>query len=65
MKVNITYNNGFGKIQAEEKDGKIYVKRTQWLRAWQKVTNPESGLGGGWAELTFDTDKEVIQIKNK
>ena len=59
MKKYITYNNGFGKVLAEEKEGAFYVKRSQWLRAWQKVTQKLGGL----TELEFDTDKKVIQIR--
>lgn len=59
MKNYITYNNGFGKVLADESNGVYYVKRTQWLRAWQKVTNHF----GGFTALVFDTDKKVIQVR--
>lgn len=58
--MTITYNNGFGKIHAVEHEGKILVKHNAYVRAWQKVSDPKAGFGGGKAELVFDTDKKVF-----
>lgn len=57
--MTITYNNGFGKMNAVEKDGILYVKRSAYLRAWQKVSDPKAGFGGGLAQVVFDTDMIV------
>ena len=56
----ITYNNGFGKMNAVEKGGKLIVKHNAYVRAWQKVSDPKAGLGGGMAKVVFDTDMIVV-----
>lgn len=62
MKTILTYNNGFGKVNADFDGEKYIVTRASANRAWKKVSNPEAGFGGGGAELIFDTDKKVISI---
>lgn len=58
--MTITYNNGFGKMNAVEKDGKLIVKHNAYVRAWQKVSDPKAGFGGGMAKVVFDTDMVVV-----
>ena len=61
MKTIITYNNGFGKVNADFDGEKYIITRASANRAWKKISNPKSGFGGG-AELIFDTDRKVISI---
>ena len=62
MKTIITYNNGFGKVNADFDGEKYIITRTSVNRAWKKISNPKSGFGGGSAKLIFDTDKKVVSI---
>ena len=60
IKTKLTYNNGFGRVNANEYESIVYVKRDACVRAWQKITEPSAGFGGGSASVIFDTNKEVI-----
>ena len=62
MKTILTYNNGFGKVNADFDGEKYIITRASANRAWKKVSNPKNGFGGGSAELVFDTNKKVISI---
>ena len=62
MKTILTYNNGFGKVNADFDGEKYIITRASANRAWKKVSNSEAGFGGGSAKLIFDTDKKVISI---
>ena len=61
MKTIITYNNGFGKVNADFDGEKYIITRASANRAWKKISDPNNGFGGG-AELIFDTDRKVISI---
>ena len=60
MKVQITYNKGFGKMTAEEENGVLYIHRAQYVRAWQRLTDPRKGFDVN-TKVEFDTDKKVLQ----
>ena len=61
MKTIITYNNGFGKVNADFDGEKYIITRASANRAWKKISNSKNGFGGS-AKLIFDTDKKVISI---
>ena len=58
MKTIITYNNGFGKVNANFDGEKYIITRASANRAWKRVSN----CFGGGAKVIFDTDKKVISI---
>ena len=62
MKTIITYNNGFGKVNADFDGEKYIITRASANRAWKKISNSKNGFGGGNAKLVFDTNKKVISI---
>ena len=62
MKTIISYNNGFGKVNADFDGEKYIITRASANRAWKKISNPNNGFGGGSAKLIFDTDKKVVSI---
>ena len=61
MKTIITYNNGFGKVNADFDGEKYIITRASANRAWKKISDIKNGFGGS-AKLVFDTNKKVISV---